>query len=244
MSHKVLVIEDQKDIAELIALHLADIDCQTRIESDGAAGLAAARATEFDLIVLDLMLPGENGLDICRQIRASWPRTRIVMLTARASELDRVLGLEVGADDYVTKPFGVLELVARVKAQLRRLRSDALQDVLTRATIRAGEMVIEPKRRMVLVGGREIELTAMEFNLLLHLASDPGRVWSRAQLLDAVWGYSHAGYEHTVNAHINRLRNKIELDATKPLYIRTVWGVGYKFAEISETGKTPLGARP
>ena len=244
MSHKVLVIEDQKDIAELIALHLADIDCQTRIESDGAAGLAAARATEFDLIVLDLMLPGENGLDICRQIRASWPRTRIVMLTARASELDRVLGLEVGADDYVTKPFGVLELVARVKAQLRRLRSDALQDVLTRATIRAGEMVIEPKRRMVLVGGREIELTAMEFNLLLHLASDPGRVWSRAQLLDAVWGYSHAGYEHTVNAHINRLRNKIELDATKPLYIRTVWGVGYKFAEFSETGKTPVGARP
>ena len=244
MSHKVLVIEDQKDIAELIALHLADIDCQTRIESDGAAGLAAARAAEFDLIVLDLMLPGENGLDICRQIRASWPRTRIVMLTARASELDRVLGLEVGADDYVTKPFGVLELVARVKAQLRRLRSDALQDVLTRATIRAGEMVIEPKRRMVLVGGREIELTAMEFNLLLHLASDPGRVWSRAQLLDAVWGYSHAGYEHTVNAHINRLRNKIELDATKPLYIRTVWGVGYKFAEFSETGKTPVGARP
>jgi len=237
MSHKVLVIEDQKDIANLIALHLADIDCQTKVVNDGAAGLAAARATAFDLVVLDLMLPGASGLEICREIRASRPRTRIVMLTARASELDRVLGLEVGADDYVTKPFSVLELVARVKAQLRRLHSDALQESLARATIRAGDMVIEPARRTVFIGGREIELTAMEFDLLLHLASDPGRVSTRAQLLDAVWGYSHSGYEHTVNAHINRLRNKIEADATKPLYVRTVWGVGYKFADFSENGR-------
>ena len=236
MSHKVMVVEDQKDIADLIALHLADIDCQTKIANDGPTALAAVRATAFDLVVLDLTLPGASGIEICRQIRALRPRTRIVMLTARAGELDRVLGFEVGADDYVTKPFSILELVARVKAQLRRLHSDAMQDSLSRATIRAGDMVIEPARRTLFIGSREIELTAMEFDLLLHLASDPGRVSTRAQLLDAVWGYSHAGYEHTVNAHINRLRNKIEADATKPVYIRTVWGVGYKFTDFAETG--------
>ena len=237
MSHKVLVVEDQKDIADLIAMHLADIDCLTKIANDGPSALAAARATGFDLVILDVVLPGSSGLDLCREIRALRPRTRIVMLTSRASELDRVLGLEVGADDYVTKPFSVLELVARVKAQLRRLHSDAMQDALSRATIRAGQMVIEPARRTVFIGTREIDLTAMEFDLLVHLASDPGRVSTRAQLLDAVWGYSHSGYEHTVNAHINRLRNKIEPDATNPVYIRTVWGVGYKFTDFTEASR-------
>src|SRR5260370_34463392 len=200
MPHKVLVIEDQRDIAELIKLHLSDIDCQTRLESDGVAGLAAARSAPFDLVILDLVLPGENGLEICRRIRTQSDRTRIIMLTARSSEFDRVLGLEVGADDYVTKPFSILELVARVKAQLRRLQVDRNEPDRPPTTILAGEIVIDPRRRAVFIGAREIELTAKEFDLLAHLAREPGRVYTRAQLLNAVWGYSHAGYEHTVNA--------------------------------------------
>jgi DNA-binding response OmpR family regulator len=164
------------------------------------------------------------------------------MLTARASEFDRVLGLEVGADDYMTKPFSILELVARVKVQLRRLDNDPARVNRAPATLRRGEMVIDPARRIVSIGAREIDLTAKEFDLLEHMARDPGRVYTRAQLLGAVWGYSHSGYEHTVNAHINRLRNKIELDPGNPQYVRTVWGVGYKFAELAESASVPRAA--
>ncbi len=234
MPHSVLVIEDQLDIAELIKLHLADIDCLTTTTGNGAAGLAAAARAAFDVAVLDVMLPDSSGLEVCRQLRAFSPNTRIVMLTARASEYDRVEGLESGADDYVTKPFSIRELVARVKAQLRRLYPERLAPARA-ATLRAGAMTIDPTSRAVWIGDREVELTPLEFDLLHYLASDPGRVSTRAQLLEAVWGYKHSGYENTLNAHINRLRNKIEPDPAKPHYVRTVWGVGYKFVDDART---------
>ncbi len=233
MPHSVLVIEDQLDIAELIKLHLADIDCLTTTAGNGAAGLAAAAKGPFDVAVLDVMLPDSSGLEVCRQLRALSPNTRIVMLTARASEYDRVEGLESGADDYVTKPFSIRELVARVKAQLRRLHPESATPA--RGILRDGAMTIDPSRRAVWIGGREVELTPLEFDLLHYLASDPGRVSTRAQLLEAVWGYKHSGYENTLNAHINRLRNKIEPDPAKPHYVRTVWGVGYKFVDDART---------
>jgi DNA-binding response OmpR family regulator len=229
MAQSVLVIEDNRDIAELVALHLRDEGYAVTLADDGRAGLALAQGGEFDLLVLDLMLPGLDGLSICREIRAQERYLPILMLTAKSSELDRVLGLELGADDYLTKPFSIRELVARVKALLRR--QAALAPAPAGAVISSGGLRIDSDRRQVSVDGRDIELTAREFDLLLHFARHPGRVFSRAQLLDQVWGYGHEGYEHTVNSHINRLRNKIEQDPAAPRYVLTVWGVGYKFAE-------------
>jgi DNA-binding response OmpR family regulator len=172
-----------------------------------------------------------DGLELCRRLRARPDYLPILMLTAKSSELDRVLGLEVGADDYVTKPFSIRELVARVKALFRRV--DALAELPTEATevLHVNGLEIDPARREVRLDGTEIHLTGREFDLLLHFASHPGRVYSRTQLLDVVWGYGHEGYEHTVNSHINRLRAKIEHTPSQPRYILTVWGVGYKFAE-------------
>ena len=233
MTHKVLVIEDQHEIAELIKLHLGDIDCRAKLVFDGSTGLADAVANQYDLVILDLMLPGENGLEICRRLRARADYTPILMLTSRASELDRVLGLEMGADDYLTKPFSILELQARVKAIFRRVKAIASGSMNSTAMVRAGDMLIDADRRLVTVLGREVDLTAREFDLLLHLAQNPGRVYTREQLLDFVWGYNHTGYQHTVNSHINRLRSKIETDPANPTYIRTVWGVGYKFSELA-----------
>jgi DNA-binding response OmpR family regulator len=169
---------------------------------------------------------------VCKRVRAKSRYTPILMLTSKSSELDRVLGLELGADDYLTKPFSVMELVARVKAIFRRC--DALAPGSSGEapkTIRAGELEVDPDKRVATLAGRPVELTAKEFDLLVHFARNPGRVYSRGQLLDAVWGYSHSGYEHTVNSHINRLRTKIEADPAKPRYILTVWSVGYKFNE-------------
>jgi DNA-binding response OmpR family regulator len=232
MQRNVLVIEDQQDIAELVKLHLKDLNCNAKLAFDGIAGLAEAESGQYDLIILDLMLPGMDGLEVCKRIRAKSSYTPILMLTSKSSELDRVLGLELGADDYLTKPFSVMELVARVKAIFRRC--DALApgsgDEAAK-TIRAGELEIDPDKRVAILAGRPVELTAKEFDLLVHFARNPGRVYSRGQLLDAVWGYSHSGYEHTVNSHINRLRTKIETDPAKPRYILTVWSVGYKFNE-------------
>jgi DNA-binding response OmpR family regulator len=242
MSYKVLVIEDQREIANLVKLHLHDIDCQVKLAFDGTAGLADAEANHYDLIILDLMLPGENGLEICRRLRARADYTPILMLTSRASELDRVLGLEMGADDYLTKPFSVLELLARVKAIFRRVKAVAAGTMNATAIVQAGGMVIDVNKRLVTLDGNSIELTAKEFDLLLHLAQNPGRVYTREQLLDFVWGYNHSGYEHTVNSHINRLRSKIERDPGHPVYVRTVWGVGYKFSETA--GRDPPDAKP
>ena len=231
MPHQVLIIEDDPDIARLVALHLKDIECASHLAGDGAEGLRAFRRGGFDLVVLDLMLPGMDGVAVCQALRALPGYVPILMLTAKSAELDRVLGLEVGADDYLTKPFSIRELQARIKALLRRVAALRNRDTPEPARIVFGGLVIDEARRGVRVDGREVVLTAKEFDLLLFFARHPGRVYNRAELLDKVWGYGHDGYEHTVNSHINRLRAKIELDPAKPRYMLTVWGVGYKFAE-------------
>lgn len=233
MTRSVLVIEDQDEIAKLIRLHLQDLSCNVKLAYDGIVGLAEAESKPYDLIILDLMLPGIDGLEVCRRLRGKSSYIPILMLTSKSSEIDRVLGLELGADDYLTKPFSVNELMARVKAIFRRMSAmnQAAKVPDVRTAIRNGELTIDVVKREVRVGRRVIDLTAKEFDLLLHFAQNPGRVYSRMQLLDAVWGYSHSGYEHTVNSHINRLRSKIERDPAQPDYILTVWSVGYKFAE-------------
>ena len=231
MGRSVLVVEDDPDIAELVALHLRDDGFEVEVAADGEAGLAAARRGDHDLVVLDLMLPGLDGLSVCRELRAGDRHIPVLMLTARSSEMDRVVGLELGADDYLTKPFSVRELVARVRALLRRVDALGQTGEAAPERITVGGLAIDPAKRRVTVDGEEVELTAKEFDLLWYLASHPGRVYSRTQLLDQVWGYNHAGYEHTVNSHINRLRGKVESDPAKPRYVLTVWGVGYKLAE-------------
>lgn len=226
---QVLVVEDEQDIADLLLLHLEDIGCETTRAADGHEAMRLAFARSWDLVILDLRLPGPDGLSVCRALRRESRYVPILMLTSKSSELDRVLGLELGADDYVTKPFSVSELVARVKAIFRRV--DSLERRLPGVgrSLAIGPLTIDPAGRMVSMRGRPLSLTAREFDLLLHFARHPGRVFSRAQLLDSVWGYGHDGYEHTVNSHINRLRAKIEPDPAQPTLIVTVWGVGYKF---------------
>jgi len=224
-----LVIEDNHDIANLVSMHLQDLGAEVQIASDGNTGLSLAQKKRFDLIILDLMLPGIDGLEICRRLRGSNNDTPILMLTAKSAELDRIVGLEMGADDYLPKPFSVRELVARAKAILRRV--DTHTTPVTNDNLQAGALFLEQAKRRVSVAGNEVDLTAREFDLLWHFATHPGQVFSRSQLLDSVWGYGHDGYEHTVNSHINRLRAKVEQDPSSPTYILTVWGVGYKFSD-------------
>ena len=241
MTRNVLVIEDQADIAGLIKLHLQDLSCAVDIAPDGVNGLALGRSRPYDLIILDLMLPGLDGLEVCRELRASRIETPVMMLTAKAAEFDRVLGLELGADDYLTKPFSVRELIARVKAMFRRiekLAAGGAEAPLDRP-IQAGDLHIDPARRVARIAGNPVPLTSKEFDLLLHFARNPGRVYTRVQLLDAVWGRGFEGYEHNVNCHINRLRAKIETDHARPAWILTVRGIGYKFAD---TRPAPLPA--
>jgi DNA-binding response OmpR family regulator len=233
MTRAALIIEDDPTLAELVQLHLRDVDCDADIADDGVKGLEKFKEGSYELVVLDIMLPRKDGLSVCRDIRRLPGYVPILMLTAKSTELDRVRGLETGADDYLTKPFSVRELVARVKALLRRV--DALSPEPSakaeNETIERGGMRIDIGKRLVSIDGTDISLTAKEFELLAHFARNPGQVFNRVQLLDQVWGYNHEGYEHTVNSHINRLRAKIESDPAKPDYILTVWGVGYKFAE-------------
>jgi DNA-binding response OmpR family regulator len=230
MFKRILVIEDDADIAHLIRVHLVELGCDVTIEPTGDEGLGRALSGGFDLIILDLTLPGLDGLDVCRRLREGPGYMPILMLTARSSEVDRVLGLEIGADDYLTKPFSLRELTARVKALSRRVEAFKEGDPKDKPrAISAGGLKIETDKRKVIVDGRGVDLTAREFDLLVQFASSPGRVYTRGQLLDLVWGYGHDGYEHTVNSHINRLRAKIEEDPARPRYIITVWGVGYKF---------------
>ena len=237
MQKNVLVIEDNPDIANLVMINLRGKHMQVDHAADGEAGLRKALTGDYQLVVLDLMLPGMDGMDVCRSMRHEKNYTPVLMLTAKTSELDRVLGLEVGADDYLTKPFSVPELIARVNAILRR--SDQYQsppNADDNEALQFGQLGIDPAKRQVLLGEKNVELTAKEFDLLWHFASNPGRVYTRAQLLDSVWGYGHDGYEHTVNSHINRLRAKIENDPARPAYITTVWGVGYKFSSENIEG--------
>ncbi len=233
MGKKILVIEDNKELAQLLELHLNDLSFSVDIALDGISGIAKAEALSYDLIILDLMLPGLDGLEICKRLRKKSSYVPILMLTSKSSELDRVLGLEIGADDYVTKPFSIIELMARVKAIFRRIENigekdnDEKYDIIS-----VGDLIIDTEKRSVTIKGKSIEVTSKEFDLLFHFARNPERVFTRSQLLDKVWGYGHEGYEHTVNSHINRLRSKIEEDPAKPCFILTVWGVGYKFVDL------------
>jgi DNA-binding response OmpR family regulator len=230
-----LVVEDNYDIANLVSMHLKDLGAEVQLASDGNVGLSLAQKKRFDLIILDLMLPGIDGLEICRRLRGSDNNTPILMLTAKSAELDRVVGLEMGADDYLPKPFSVRELVARAKAILRRAETRNSSDNSSASTaaksLQAGDLFLDQTKRRVTIADKAIDLTAREFDLLWHFATHPGQVFTRSQLLDSVWGYGHDGYEHTVNSHINRLRSKIEKNPSSPIYILTVWGVGYKFSD-------------
>ncbi|MFO1222711.1 MAG: response regulator transcription factor [Burkholderiaceae bacterium] len=234
MGTAILLAEDQADIRDLIALNLRHAGYDVTPVADGRAALDSQAERGSDLLILDLMMPGLDGLEVCKALRARGRATPILMLTAKSTELDRVLGLELGADDYLTKPFSMAELLARVKALLRRaelLRQAQSQTQGAVRVLRNGEVEIAVARREVRVRGQVVELTALEFELLLHFAQHPGHVFSRAQLLDSVWGYSHEGYEHTVTTHINRLRAKLETDPMRPLIILTVRGAGYKLRD-------------
>jgi len=234
-SRRVLVIEDDPDISHLLKINLADIAFEVDVASSGLDGLERARREDYCMIVLDLMLPGMDGLEVCRRLRGDAKSTPILMLTARSSEFDRVLGLELGADDYLAKPFSVKELQARIRAILRRVEP-ARQAPSDDERIVHRSLAIDVARRSVTVADAAVDLTAREFDLLLHFARHPGRVYNRQQLLDHVWGYSHSGYEHTVNSHINRLRKKIEPRPEQPQFIETVWGVGYRFGDGGREG--------
>jgi two-component system, OmpR family, alkaline phosphatase synthesis response regulator PhoP len=223
-----LVVEDESDIANLVAMHLSDLDAVVAVEPDGRSALNKALAENWDAIILDLQLPGMNGLDICRAIRAQANFIPILMLTSRDSELDRVLGLELGADDYLAKPFSIPELKARVKALVRRSQQQLLSAEEPEQISLHG-LTLNRLSRHVRLFDSDVELTAKEFELLWFFASSPGVVFNRAELLDKVWGYGHDGYEHTVNSHINRLRGKLEVDSERPSFIQTIWGVGYRF---------------
>lgn len=240
MKDNVLIVEDEFDIANLIQVHLSELDIDSDICCHGQQGLEQALKQNYQLIILDVMLPGTNGLDICRKIRQEKPLQAIVMLTSKTSETDRILGLELGADDYMTKPFSIRELQARVRTQLRRAhalsdRSEANKDKQNineakseHTSICIGKLLVDQRYHQVIYKDNVINLTSTEFELLEFLSKNPDQVFSRTQLLDGVWGYNHSGYEHTVNSHINRLRNKLEENCAEPKIIQTVWGVGYK----------------
>lgn len=228
----VLVVEDDKEIVSLLEIHLKDLDCNVAKAHDGVTGLHSALENSYDLIILDIMLPEMDGIEICQKIRANNVNSPIMMLTARSEEIDKVLGLEVGADDYLTKPFSVREFIARVKAIFRRTKmiheslNEGQNHLLT-----FRDLIVDIEMRKVIKAGQKVDLSPKEFELLVVLATNPGKSYNRARLLNLVWGYDFEGYEHTVNSHINRLRAKIEPDMTNPTFILTTWGVGYKFNE-------------
>ena len=232
--NKILIVEDDNDITNLLAINLKGIGYEVKLAFDGETGLALAMSNKFDLVILDLMLPKIEGLEICKTLRSTLVYTPILMLTCKSSEVDRVLGLETGADDYLTKPFSIKELLARVKAILRRVKvlNNAESAIDERDNeIKFGALVVDIEKRKVILKEKSIYLTAREFDLLHIFITHPGKVYTRTQLLNKVWGIGFEGYEHTVNSHINRLRAKIESDATHPDYILTVWGIGYKFTD-------------
>ncbi|MGO4302525.1 response regulator transcription factor [Cupriavidus sp. RAF12] len=231
---RILLVEDDIGIATVLAMHLRDERYEVVHSADGAEGLRLLEQGGWDALVLDLMLPGVDGLEICRRARAMTRYTPIIITSARSSEVHRILGLELGADDYLAKPFSVLELVARVKALLRRVEAMAKDVRADAGSLELGGLTIDPLAREATVDGKRLDLTPREFDLLYFFARHPGKVFSRMDLLNAVWGYQHEGYEHTVNTHINRLRTKIEADPAQPQRILTVWRRGYRFVAEPE----------
>lgn len=230
--NKVLVIEDDPEIVDLLEIHLKDLSCDLIKTYTGEEGLQAVKSTPFDLVILDIMLPGIDGLEVCRRIRNEKINVPVMMLTSKSEEIDKVLGLEIGADDYLTKPFSIREFIARVKAIFRR--TQMIQEGLENSSgnlIEIGDLSIDIELRKVTVDEVKVELSPKEFELLVLLASNKGKSYNRSRLLNLIWGYEFEGYEHTVNSHINRLRAKIEPDMANPTYILTTWGVGYKFNE-------------
>ncbi|MCG8327212.1 MAG: response regulator transcription factor [Chitinophagales bacterium] len=230
---KALVIEDDPNIVNLLEIHLKDHNFILDKSYTGEEGLRKARESTYDLIILDLMLPGVDGMEVCRNLRNDGSISPIMMLTAKSEEIDKVLGLEMGADDYLTKPFSIREFIARAKALVRRTeRTQNIPDANGQnGLLRYGNLVIDMDKRLVLIDNKRINLSRKEFELLSLLASNPGKSYDRSKLLSLIWGYDFDGYEHTVNSHINRLRGKIEPDMAKPTYILTTWGMGYRFNE-------------
>ncbi len=236
MDKRVLIVEDDPDIADLVDLNLRDSGYMTDIARDGKTGVDKALENNYTMVILDLMLPKLDGFEVCKRIREGKKTLPILMLTSKSEEFDKVLGLELGADDYLTKPFSIRELMARIKAIIRRV--DAVKEEASSddkpIELEFENLYINLEKRKVLLNDTAIDLTAKEFDLLVLFASHPGRAYSRQELLDIIWGYQFDGYDHTVNSHINRLRSKIEAIPSDPKYIKTVWGIGYRFVEPEE----------
>ncbi len=233
---RVTVIEDDPEISELLSIHLKDLECDVKTFSDGKEGYNSLLENDTDLVILDIKLPNMDGIEICQKVRAHEITIPIIMLTARSEEIDRVLGLEVGADDYMTKPFSIREFIARVKAIFRRTKiiEERLSKERDPKLLIYEELSIDIDLRKVTIQEKKIDLSPKEFDLLVLMASNPGKSYNRSRLLSLIWGYDFEGYEHTVNSHINRLRAKIEPDMENPKFIITTWGVGYKFNEELE----------
>lgn len=226
---KVLVVEDDPNISQLIQIHLRDLAYEIKVRNNGREAFMEANSASYDLIILDIMLPEMDGIAICQRLRALDNFTPILMITAKSEEIDKVIGLESGADDYITKPFKIREFIARVKAIIRRQDQFAMLAANDVKLIKFESLEIDEKKRKVILLQKRVDLTPKEFDLLVLMAKNPGRCYSRSELLELIWGYDFSGYEHTVNAHINRLRAKIETDPNNPVYILTNWGVGYRF---------------
>ena len=231
MAKTILIVEDEQNIVDILSFNLSREGYQTLEALDGPTGLQLALEQNPDLILLDLMLPGMDGFEVCRTVRATNKSIGIIMLTARSEDADMLMGFESGADDYVTKPFNILALKARVRALLRRASMSAAQEPAKTSVLTRGHISVDTERRSAYKNGVAIELTMKEFDLIEFLMKNPGRVYSRENLLDLVWGYDYQGDTRTVDVHIRRLREKLELDPAHPEYIVTKWGVGYYFAD-------------
>ncbi|MCF6438220.1 response regulator transcription factor [Pseudoalteromonas luteoviolacea] len=232
MHQRVLIVEDDLDIARLLQVHLNELDLEVDHLATGEGVMAQLAQQHYAIVLLDVMLPVVDGLTLCREIKTLHPKISVVMLTSKSSEMDRVIGLEMGADDYICKPCSYREFQARIKAQLRHIKLLEAQQSIEipkgiSAPIKLGDLHVDPHCHEVSLHQKLLELTATEFELMLFFVKHPNQVFSRAQLLESVWGYDHLGYEHTVNSHINRIRTKIE-KLTDQAIIETVWGVGYK----------------
>ena len=225
---RILVVDDEQEIADLLELYLISDGYQVIKSEDALEGLAIMEREKIDLVLLDIMMPKMDGLEVCQQTR-EFSQVPIIMVTAKGEDMDKIMGLEYGADDYITKPFNILELKARIKAILRRSVKKAPTETQEKKVLKARDLELSFDSRRVFISGKEVNLTAKEFDLLELLMENPGKVYSREKLLDTVWGYDYPGDVRTVDVHVRRLREKIEVNPSEPKYIFTKWGVGYYF---------------